>query len=54
MAFKSEAHREKFRELVKSGQVSQKTFDDMDKETPAQIPQRLHPTRDRTPKRKRK
>jgi hypothetical protein len=40
--FKSEAQREKFKQFVKDGKVSQKEFDRLDKETPKSIPDRLH------------
>lgn len=43
MPFKSQAQRAKFAEMVKQGKMSQKTFDEWNKETPAKIPKRLKP-----------
>ena len=46
MAFKSEAQRAKFAELVKTGKMKQETFDKWQSETPkdAKLPERIHPT----------
>jgi hypothetical protein len=41
MAFKSEAQRKKFRELVSKGLMPQSTFDEWDAKTPAKIPDRV-------------
>lgn len=41
MPFKSNAQRRKFGEMVKKGQISQKTFDEWNNETPKKIPERV-------------
>lgn len=41
MPFRSEAQRKKFAALVAEGKMSQETFDEWSKETPAKIPERL-------------
>lgn len=41
MPFKSEAQRRKFGELVQQGKMSQKTFDEWNKDTPPNIPKRV-------------
>lgn len=41
--FKSEAQREHCRKLVKEGKMTQEQFDKYEKETPEDIPERLHP-----------
>lgn len=43
MPFKSEAQRRKFGALVKKGEISQKTFDEWNAETPKNIPERAKP-----------
>jgi hypothetical protein len=43
MPFKSEAQRRKFASMVKSGEISQKTFDEWNSETPKKIPARKKP-----------
>lgn len=40
MPFKSEAQRRKFASMVKKGEISQKTFDEWNSETPKDIPER--------------
>ncbi len=40
MPFKSEAQRRKFGSMVKKGEISQKTFDEWNSETPKNIPER--------------
>lgn len=45
MPFKSEAQRAKFRKMVATGEITQKTFDEWDKETPTHLPKRLNPPR---------
>ena len=40
MPFKSEAQRRKFASMVKKGEISQKTFDEWNSETPKNIPER--------------
>lgn len=40
MPFKSEAQRRKFGAMVKKGEISQKTFDEWNAETPKNIPER--------------
>lgn len=50
MPFKSEAQRQKFASLVKSGKMSQQTFDEWEKDTPAEIPQRVRVKLDQPPK----
>ncbi len=41
MPFKSEAQRRKFGSLVKQGKMSQQTFEEWNRETPAKLPKRL-------------
>jgi hypothetical protein len=41
MPFKSHAQRRKFAELVKQGKMSKETFEEWNKETPAQMPDRV-------------
>lgn len=43
MAFKSQAQRAKFGEMVASGKMSQAEFDKWNSETPANIPQKVAP-----------
>lgn len=43
MAFKSEAQRERARQQVKEGKITQETFDKWDKGTPKRIPDRIRP-----------
>lgn len=40
MPFKSEAQRRKFASMVKKGEISQKTFNEWNSETPKDIPER--------------
>jgi len=40
MPFKSMAQRRKFASMVKKGEISQKTFDEWNSETPKDIPER--------------
>jgi hypothetical protein len=40
MPFKSEAQRRKFASMVEKGEISQKTFDEWNSETPKNIPER--------------
>ncbi|NCX94638.1 MAG: hypothetical protein EBX40_08175 [Gammaproteobacteria bacterium] len=40
MPFKSEAQRRKFGSMIKKGEISQKTFDEWNAETPKNIPER--------------
>jgi len=40
MPFKSEAQRRKFGAMVKKGEITQKTFDEWNSETPKNIPER--------------
>lgn len=40
MPFKSEAQRRKFGAMVKKGEISQKTFNEWNSETPKNIPER--------------
>ena len=40
MPFKSEAQRRKFGAMVKKGEITQKTFDEWNAETPKNIPER--------------
>jgi hypothetical protein len=50
MAFKSEAQRAKFAELVKSGKMSQETFDTWQAETgDKKLPARVKSTKTATP-----
>lgn len=42
MAFKSEAQRQKFLEMVKEGKMSQETYDAWSLRTPKDIPDRLY------------
>jgi hypothetical protein len=42
MPFKSEAQRRKFLELVQAGKMAQSTFDEWEKETPTNLPDRLN------------
>lgn len=41
MPFKSEAQRKKFATMVRSGEISQSTFDEWNKSTPKKIPKRI-------------
>ncbi len=41
MPFKSEAQRKKFAALVSEGKMSQKTFDEWNKDTPDKIPEKV-------------
>ena len=41
MAFKSEAQRRKFIELVKQGKMSKKTFNEFESDTPNKLPERV-------------
>lgn len=41
MPFKSQAQRAKFAELVKQGKMSQATFDEWERETPNNLPERI-------------
>lgn len=50
MPFKSEAQRRKFAEMVATGKMSQATFDEWNKDTPGELPERLGNSRGRTPK----
>jgi len=43
MPFKSEAQRRKFAAMVKKGEITQKTFDEWNSETPKNIPERKKP-----------
>lgn len=43
MPFKSEAQRRKFASMVKKGEITQKTFDEWNAETPKNIPERKKP-----------
>jgi hypothetical protein len=43
MAFKSEAQRRKFAELVKQGKLSQKVFDEFNAATKGKIPEKVQP-----------
>jgi hypothetical protein len=43
MPFKSEAQRRKFAELVKQGKMTQAKFDEWEKDTPKNIPERITP-----------
>lgn len=45
MAFKSEAQRRKFGELVHQGKIPQKTFDEWNAATPKDLPERITPVR---------
>lgn len=40
MPFKSEAQRRKFAAMVKKGEITQKTFNEWNSETPKNIPER--------------
>jgi hypothetical protein len=42
-AFKSEAQRRKWKELVEQGKVTQAEYDLRETVTPASIPERIHP-----------
>jgi hypothetical protein len=46
MPFKSIAQREKMELFLKQGKISQKAFDDMAKDTPKDLPDRIHPKKD--------
>lgn len=41
MSFKSETHREKFKELLKQGKITQAQYDEKHAATPPGIPARL-------------
>jgi len=41
MAFKSEAQRKKFAEMVKSGEISKATYQEWDKASPKKLPERV-------------
>ncbi len=45
MAFKSHAHRDKFKELLNQKKITQKQYDEMAQGTPPdhRLPKRLHP-----------
>ena len=43
MPFKSEAQRRKFGELVSQGKMSQQTFDEWNKDTGKNLPERIGP-----------
>jgi len=43
MPFKSEAQRKRFGVLLKEGTITQKTFDEFNRNTPMIIPNRIHP-----------
>lgn len=47
MAFRSVAQREKMQELVKQGKMSQATYDEMEKGTPKDLAERIHPKKER-------
>ena len=41
MAFKSEAQKRKFKELVKDGKMSQAMFDEFERKTTGKLPEKL-------------
>lgn len=41
MPFKSSAQRKKFAQMVSEGKMSQSTFDEWNRETPARLPDRI-------------
>lgn len=43
MPFKSESQRRRFAQMVKSGEMSQATFDEWNKDTPAELPDKVGP-----------
>lgn len=45
MPFKSESQRRKFGELVKSGKMSKQTFNEWNKDTPSELPERIGKTK---------
>lgn len=46
MPFKSIAQREKMKEFVKQGKITQAQYDEMAKETPDDLAERIHPKRE--------
>lgn len=47
MPFVSEAQRRKFGEMLRDGKIDQKTYDKMAQGTPAKLPDRLTPEKER-------
>ena len=47
MPFKSEAQRRRALEQLERGEITQETYDKWNKDTPKDIPERLHPKKDR-------
>ena len=47
MAFKSEAQKRKFAELVKQGKMSQKTYDEFNSDSPKRLPERVRKKRNK-------
>ncbi len=45
--FKSEAQRERMKELVKQGKMSQAVYDTMEVGTAKEIPERIHPKKEK-------
>lgn len=48
MPFKSQAQKEKMEQFLKDGKISQKAFNDMAKDTPKDLPDRIHPKKEET------
>lgn len=46
MAFKSAAQRRKMKELVEQGKLTPEKYAEMEKGTPTNLPERLHPSKD--------
>ncbi len=46
MPFKSHAQRRRAEEQVKKGEITQETFDKWHKDTPKDIPDRIHPKKE--------
>ena len=43
MAFKSQAQKRRFAEMLKKGEITKTVYDDWDKDTPKQLPERIKP-----------
>lgn len=52
MPFKSEAQRRKFAELVSQGKMKQSTFDEWNKNTPGNLPEKVRKTNEKGPGKK--
>lgn len=54
MPFKSKAQRRKFAQLLVEGKIKDETYEEWNRSTGRkELPERLHPKKDETPKRKR-